>query len=576
VEQAESSAPEGPIAAAGSVAIPELARNLRNSGDLVASVEAFEQAIALEPHRADLLVELGMVWQERNDPDAALASFRRALAQDPDNVAALQNIGCLLCNLGEPDEALEHYARALHIWPSPISQMLAATVLPVVYRSRSELQAWRERIAGRVRALADSGLRVDTARSQVPTSFLLAYQGENDREIAANLGRIYQGLDAREIPGAVSVRPRMDERLRVGFLSAYFCDHTIGRLNLGTIEQLSRSRFEVTVLAAGSQLDEWSAAFEQAADRFLQIPRNVERARREIAAQDLDVLVFTDVGMDSITSTLAYSRMAPIQCVTWGHPDTTGSPAVDYFVSGSLLEIDDADKHYTERLVRLPGIGNYYYRPAVPDLLSRESLGLSPEWHSYVCPQTLFKFHPDFDEVLAGILATDPAAEVVVLAGRVRSWAEQLRRRWNNVMPDHAHRIRFLPAQPYEPFLRLLAVADVVLDPLHFGGGNSSYEALAMGAPVVTLPSSYLRGRITGALYAKMGLPDLVVSSPAHYIETAVRLGTDRSYNELVRRRIRAASSVLFEDLDEVRGWEQFLESAVAARQTNGSSAPVV
>ena len=81
----------------------------------------------------------------------------------------------------------------------------------------------------------------------------------------------------------------------------------------------------------------------------------MEQARRTIAAENLDVLVFADAGMDSVTSTLVFSRMAPVQCVTWGHPDTTGSPAIDYFVSSSLIESEDADQHYTEQLVRLPG-----------------------------------------------------------------------------------------------------------------------------------------------------------------------------------------------------------------------------
>ena len=39
--------------------------------------------------------------------------------------------------------------------------------------------------------------------------------------------------------------------------------------------------------------------------------------------------------------------------------------------------------------------------------------------HTYVCPQTLCKFHPDFDEVLAGILNGDVLAKIVLLEGRV-------------------------------------------------------------------------------------------------------------------------------------------------------------
>src|SRR5439155_12479619 len=126
-------------------------------------------------------------------------------------------------------------------------------------------------------------------------------------------------------------------RIRVGFLSRYFRDHTIGRLNLGRIERLSREEFEVTVLSAGTFHDPVAEGFRHAAERFVTVSPNVGEARRQIAELGLDLLIFTDVGMDPLTSTLAHSRMAPVQGTTWGHPDTTGSPMMDFFISSELL-----------------------------------------------------------------------------------------------------------------------------------------------------------------------------------------------------------------------------------------------
>jgi len=40
-------------------------------------------------------------------------------------------------------------------------------------------------------------------------------------------------------------------------------------------------------------------------------------------------------------------------------------------------------------------------------------------------------------------------------------------------------------------FLHLQALADVLLDTIHFGGGNTSLEAFAFGTPVVTLPGRH-------------------------------------------------------------------------------------
>lgn len=357
-------------------------------------------------------------------------------------------------------------------------------------------------------------------------------------------------------------RPRSG-RPRVGFLSAYFRDHTIGRLNIGRIERLSRERLEPVVLSVGNHRDPLAARFAAAGERFITLPRDVAAAREAIAAEQLDLLLFTDIGMDALTYTLAFSRMAPLQAMGWGHPVTSGSPQIDLFLSSELLETPDADQHYSERLVRRPTLCTYY-EPVPADVapLGRAELGLDPDSTIYLCPQTLFKFHPDFDAVLGSILKQDPSGELVLIKGRVPEWTEQLDERLRLSLPEPS-RLRWIEPQPRPRFLGLLALADVVLDTMHFGGGNTTYEALALGKPVVTLPSELLRGRITRALYAKAGYMDLVAETPEQFVEIAIELGTDRERRAAAAAAIAESSPVLFEDGAEVSDFEGFLIEAV-------------
>jgi predicted O-linked N-acetylglucosamine transferase (SPINDLY family) len=187
---------------------------------------------------------------------------------------------------------------------------------------------------------------------------------------------------------------------------------------------------------------------------------------------------------------------------------------------------------------------------------TKESLGLDPKKTSYVCPQTSFKFHPAFDEALSGILEADPEGELVVMEGRVPAWTEAVRRRWERVLPDGLQRVRFLRSMPQPEFLHLLASADVVLDPYPFCGGNSSYEALAVGTPVITYPSPYLRGRLTDAMYRRMEWTDLVASSPTHYIQLAAELGRDQVRNRSARETIRSLAGILFNNNEDILAWE--------------------
>ncbi len=130
-------------------------------------------------------------------------------------------------------------------------------------------------------------------------------------------------------------------------------------------------------------------------------------------------------------------------------------------------------------------------------------------------------------------------------------------------MGDVADRIRFLPQMDQDDFMSLNAVADVLLDPIHFGGGKTSYEGLTVGVPIVTLPSAFLRGRITYALYKQMDVLDCVVANSEEYVDRAVQLGTDEDFRAGVRNKIAAARDVLFENTAGVRELEEFLRQAV-------------
>ncbi|HYV39321.1 MAG TPA: hypothetical protein VE988_26770, partial [Gemmataceae bacterium] len=257
---------------------------------------------------------------------------------------------------------------------------------------------------------------------------------------------------------------------------------------------------------------------------------------------------------------------APVQCTTWGHPITSGIQAIDYFISSETLESDAAEPQYTETLVRLKTLPIHYYRPELPaPLKDKAHFGLSMEDHIYGCPQSLFKFHPDFDEVLASILRADPRGKLLLLQGLNSKWVELLQHRFARTMPDCSNRILFLPPLDVPDFINLLAVCDVLLDPLHFGGGNSSYEGLAVGTPIVTLPSQFLRGRITLALYSQMQGLDCVADHAQDYVQKAVRLGTDADYRASIRQKLLAANEVLFENSAGIRELEHFLQRAVEA-----------
>ena len=529
-------------------------------GALQEALRCYRQAIEAGQPTAELLSQLGNLHQDLDDPSAAMACYLQAAQLQPDHAPTQQNLGVLCSTQNQPQQALHHFQLAQQARPNPMNFVLAANVLPIIYESLDQLGYWRGRLVSRLHELVETGVKIGTTDHVIPTSFFFAYQGENDRPLMQNLAEIYTGVEC--CSAAVDgLHQPVGKRIRVGFVSSYFCNHTIGRLNLGVIQNLSRADIEVTIISLRSHQDSQSQLYRQAADHFVSIPRNPSAARRAIAELGLDVLIFTDIGMDCLTQTLCYSRMAPIQAVTWGHPDTTGSPAIDYFISSDLAEPTDADSHYSERLVRLPTLGVHYPRPQLDQpARGKAYFGLDPNRRVYLCPQTLFKFHPAFDDVLRRILESDSQGDLVVIESRNASWGNALRARWRLSFPDADRRVRFVPSQTRNDFLHLLSAADIMLDPFPFCGGNTTYEALAMATPVVTMPGKFLRGRLTYAMYQRMQMTELVAESVDAYVERSLRIATDDRYRNEIRKAIGETSGILYENRQDVTAYEQMLK----------------
>ena len=361
----------------------------------------------------------------------------------------------------------------------------------------------------------------------------------------------------------------MMSKIKIGIISRYLRGHTIGNLNYGLIKHLDREKFHVSVLGFPGMKDKLSAEVADAADQTFILPAQLAPARQIISQQALDILLYLDIGMDPLTYFLAFSRLAPIQCTTWGHPDTTGIPNIDYYISSVSAEPPGAQAHYTEKLILFNQFPMYCHQPEAPEQqLTRRHLGLPEDSHLYACLQSLFKIHPDFDDIIAGILQRDPEGIILFFESKHAHWGKLLRERFARRLPDVYDRVRFLKRLAPDQFLAFLQIPDVILDTPHFSGGYTSLLAFAGGAPIVTWPGEFMRGRLTYALCKQMGIRDCVADKFEAYVNIALRLANDKAWNREIRSKISTRAHVLFEDMEPVRELECFFKWAhTAARK---------
>jgi predicted O-linked N-acetylglucosamine transferase (SPINDLY family) len=562
-----------------------IGRIARAAGARAVALQALAQAVTLAPANADARLHYAAALQDADDFDAACTHWRAACALQPGNALLWESLGIAEQASGNTPAAVDAYRRAVALDPAPGRRMKLATAVSPIPASRAAISEERARAHAVLdELLAESAperVETDPFAARFWTNFYLAYHGENDRDLQIKSAAAYRRIcpSLNYTAGHCRERAASGDRIRVGLISQFFRTHSIGRTSRGLFAQLPRERFEVIAIFIPPLVDDdVSRAIRRDAERTVAVPADLAAAREQIAALRLDVLFYQDIGMEPFSYFLSFARLARVQCVSFGHPDTTGVDTVDWFVSNDLYEPDGAPSHYSEKLFPLHGLGSlaYYYRPQLQQPAKpRAAFGLPSDRSVYLCPQNLFKVHPDMDDLIAAILRRDPRGVAVLVEGRARNWTRLLRERWRRTMPDVEPRIAFVPRLRENDYLNLIAVADVMLDTVHFNGMNTSLEAFAVGTPVVTLPASFQRGRHTQAMYRRMGLADLVARDTGDYVERAVRLAGDAAHRSEISRRILASSNTLFEDADVIREFENFFIAATreaeAARASAGS-----
>jgi protein O-GlcNAc transferase len=265
---------------------------------------------------------------------------------------------------------------------------------------------------------------------------------------------------------------------------------------------------------------------------------------------------------------LSCLRLAPVQCTTSGHPITSGSPNMDFFLSSALMEPPAGDSHYSERLIRLPGIGVCYSKPVIPRAIldrRRSRFGLRDGSTVYLCCQSTFKYIPDHDDVFARIAQRVPDAQFVFLtrnSAQGEVFRKRLGREFTKAGLNPERHCVLLPMSGTFDYWALNLASDIFLDSLGWSGFNTTLEAIACGLPVVTLPGAFMRGRHTFAILTQLDVSETIAKNKEEYVDIAVRLGHDPDWRKEVVERMSEREARLYSDKSSVIALEQFLTDA--------------
>jgi predicted O-linked N-acetylglucosamine transferase (SPINDLY family) len=542
--------------------------------------EAFGQyqlALALNPHHAATRTNRGSLFFMQDRLDEAIAEHKLALESNPDFAEAHNNLGVALLEFGKSDEAIVCHERALALTPhsSEARLELCMAQLPVLYAEEREINKRRARYQDCLEALCDDIATSKASRdfaTAVGSSqpFYLTYQGQNNRSLQALYGSAVCQVMANRYPQApLASSPKAGEPVRVGIVSGYFRRHSNWKIPIkGWLSQLDRQRFELFGYHTGVKTDDETKLATALCSRFVQGPLSVEAWRQTIVSDAPHVLIYPEVGMDPIAAQLAAQRLAPIQCNSWGHPDTSGFPTLDYYLSSDLMEPPNGQEHYTERLIRLPNLSIYYDEPEAPPIAQRsEDLGLRPEGIKFWCGQSLFKYLPQYDCVFPRIARQVGKCQFVFIRYHRSTYVndlfgKRLKESFATFGLQSDDYCLFLPPLEPQRFVAAIGQCDILLDSIGWSGCNSTLESLPHDLPIVTISGALMRGRHSMAILKMMGVTETIAQTLDDYVSTAVRLAHDPPWRISIKSKMAKQKYTLYRDRSCISGLESFLSQA--------------
>lgn len=569
-------------------ALHKVAFIMHSAGNVALACDYYQRAIHADPNHMESYSLLCKILESQNRSDEAIKLAHHATQVAPNNPAThatlvsllmffnrvhevppyleqilphfpnnldLHQFYCFSLKLNNQFEAAEAAYRDLlsRFRPPTNFRMIFEMHMPRLYMSVEEINARRATFKTTIERFTKEKQPVNVGMLTSHPLFALAYHNHDNKEILTSYTHMLR-LIAPELnfkaDHCKAAPANRTGPIRIGFISLFMHDHSVGNCYRNVMLHLATNAdFAITFFNLSDIVDDKIKEIMNAKITMVSLPKNIMACKTVIAQEKIDILLYTDIGMDAMTHYLAMMRLAPYQACFQGHPETTGIDTIDYVISSRTYEPEHAEENYTERLLCNSGIDTVFARPAVPEKwLTRKDLELPEGKNLYVCPMAIQKFHPDFDDVLADILARDPNA-MLVLFNDFQQHAASARMQERLLAKCDESRIIFMPWLPRDVLFSVIKACDAVLDTIYFGGGTTAQYAFGLGIPIVTMPGRYARGRVVYSYYSAMGITaNAPIAKDMHeYVTLAIKLANDKTYANALSEKILAETHNLFE-----------------------------
>lgn len=542
-----------------------------NMGDYPAAERAYDKALALEPGDVLARYNHATVYRLLGQTSKARDLLEDGIRRFPREAIQYASMASYLNTMGNKEEAEVYARKALEIdRENPGAREVLSSVLMSTNRVQETLQLLEHNRVTALhfdaygRALSSSGnqtlaseqfeLAVSRGYLKAASNYLMCinYIDGLEPDFIYRMHLKYARTIAAASPvlGRSVIRgSRGDSRIRVGYVSPDFRQHSVGYFILPLLQAHDRSRFETFCYSDYAKRDAITEKVIASCDHFREVVGLSDQAVfQQVLRDGIDILVDLAGHTGNNRLSLFVSKAAPVQVSYLGYPNTTGLDEIGYRFTDDLADPEaTSESLYSEKLLRLEG-GFLCYQPPeeapAPRRLDAAATGDRVTFGSFNNPS---KISNACVKLWVRVLDAVPNAHLLLKSQTFGdAWVVGCFRERFVAEGGDPQRIAFSGGQATtEEHLARYGEIDIALDTYPYSGTTTTFEALWMGVPVVTLAGDVHASLVSASILKRLGLGELVADTEEGYVELAARLAMERgrlaTYHAELRERLRAS-----------------------------------
>jgi len=496
------------------------------------SISYFEKSIQLKENYAEAFNGLASVYEEVRDNEKAIENYKIALKINPNFSEAYNNLGSLYSNLVMFDKSLICYEKAIEVNPNnEKAYNNLGNLLNDLGRYNDATEAYNNAIKLKPnysRAYSNLLLNLNYKIDFNPEHYL-----SKAKEFRLNCGfkkKLNLNYQYKKNP----------DKLKIGMISADFGDHPGGFFSLSVLRELRKKNFDLIAYSALDRNDEFSSHFRPLFSKWHSIKnKKDEEVVKQIISDGIHILMELQGHSAENRIPIFTFKAAPIQ-VSWLSQGSNGVPEIDYLVGSPYITPQDEEKHFVEKIWRLPDITQCFTSPNF-EIKVNELPALKNNFVTFGCINKLNKINDDVIKLWSKVLISVPNSKLLL---KTKNLGNKLvcnnildKFKKNNI--DKKRLILLGESKTRKEVLQIYNKIDICLDPFPFQGNTSTCEAIWMGVPVITLKGNRFLFHFGESINANLGMQDWIANNNDKYVDIAIKFSSNLNQLSLIRKELR-------------------------------------